>query len=137
VSRVLTASVAELRELKPAGGRLLVLRGGVVPVLAIRALQCNDLAHYVSSLNVASHLGWQAACTELLPTRRDAGQWPLLPNPDFVSGRLSGQATLCLIYYPTKLQLREARLWISVSVEKKAANQCPPLSFFRLESLFC
>jgi hypothetical protein len=84
---VLTAGVAELRELEATSGRLLVLRGGVVPVFAIRALQCDDLAHYVSSLNVASHLGWQAACTELLPTRRDAGQWPLLPNPDFLTER--------------------------------------------------
>ena len=45
VCRVLAAGVAELGELKPASGRLLVLGGGVVPVLAIRALQCNDLAH--------------------------------------------------------------------------------------------
>jgi hypothetical protein len=82
----------------------------------------------VSSLNVASHLGWQAACPELLPTRRDAGQWPLLPNPDCLSGRLSGQATLCLIYYPRFSVKREVRLWISVSVEKKAANRGPPPS---------
>ena len=43
--RVLAAGIAELRELEAAGGRLLVLGGGVVPVLAIRALQCDDLAH--------------------------------------------------------------------------------------------
>jgi hypothetical protein len=46
VIRVLAAGVAELRELEAAGGRLLVLRGGVVPVLALRALQCDDLAHW-------------------------------------------------------------------------------------------
>jgi hypothetical protein len=46
-----------------------------------------------SPSKVASHLGWQAACLELLPTRRDAGQWPLLPNPDCVTEK-SGQATL-------------------------------------------
>jgi hypothetical protein len=45
VRRVLAAGVAELAELEPAGGRLLVLRGGVVPVLAIRALEGDDLAH--------------------------------------------------------------------------------------------
>jgi len=43
---MLTAGIAELRELEAAGGRLLVLRGGVVPVLALRALQCDDLAHW-------------------------------------------------------------------------------------------
>ena len=42
---MLAALAAELTELKTASGRLLVLRGGVVPVLAIRALQCDDLAH--------------------------------------------------------------------------------------------
>ena len=74
MGRVLAAGVAELRELQTSGGRLLVLRGGVVPILAIRALEGDDLAHLFSSpSNVASHLGWQAACTEILPTRRDAG----------------------------------------------------------------
>ena len=43
--RVLAAGVAELRELQTASSRLLVLRGRVVPVLAIRALEGNDLAH--------------------------------------------------------------------------------------------
>ena len=43
--RVLAAGIAELRELKPAGGRLLVLRRRVVPVLALGALQCNNFAH--------------------------------------------------------------------------------------------
>jgi hypothetical protein len=42
---VLAAGVAELRELKPASGRLLVLRRRVVPVLARRTLQCNNFAH--------------------------------------------------------------------------------------------
>jgi hypothetical protein len=59
---MLPAGVAELRELEAASGRLLVLGGGVVPVLAIRALKSNDLAHSDKSpSNVASHLGWQAA----------------------------------------------------------------------------
>jgi hypothetical protein len=61
VVRMLPAGVAELRELQTASGRLLVLRGGIVPVLAIRALKSNDLAHNKSPSNVASHLGWQAA----------------------------------------------------------------------------
>jgi hypothetical protein len=85
---MLTAGIAKLGELEATGGGLLVLGGGVVPVFAIRALQCDDLAHCGQSpSNVASHFGWQAACTELLPTRRDAGQRPLLPNPDFLTER--------------------------------------------------
>ena len=43
--RVLAAGIAELRELKPACGRLFVLRRRVVPVLALGALQCNNFAH--------------------------------------------------------------------------------------------
>ena len=43
--RVLAAGIAKLRKLKPACGRLLVLRRRVVPVLALGALQCNDFAH--------------------------------------------------------------------------------------------
>lgn len=55
--RVLAACVAELLELQTAGRRLLVLRGGVVPVLAIRALQGYDLAHKDILSCVANHLG--------------------------------------------------------------------------------
>jgi hypothetical protein len=60
---VLAAGVAELGELKTAGGGLLVLGGGVVAVLALRALKGDDLAHCENFLSfiVASHLGWQAA----------------------------------------------------------------------------
>jgi transposase len=43
---VLAAGIAELRELETAGGRLLILGGGVVPVLAIRTLQSDNFAHY-------------------------------------------------------------------------------------------
>jgi hypothetical protein len=43
--RVLAAAVAELLELETASGRLLVLRRRVVPLLAIRALQCHDFTH--------------------------------------------------------------------------------------------
>ncbi len=59
--RVLAAGVAELRKLQTAGGDLLVLGRRVVPVLAYRALEGDDLAHWVTPI-VASHLGWQAAC---------------------------------------------------------------------------
>jgi hypothetical protein len=45
VVRVLAAGIAELRELQTAGGRLLVLRRRVIPVLALGALQCNNFAH--------------------------------------------------------------------------------------------
>ena len=43
--RVLSAETAKLVELETASGRLLVLRSGVVPVLALRALEGDDLAH--------------------------------------------------------------------------------------------
>ena len=42
---MLTTGVAELRKLETASGRLLVLRRRVVSVLALGALQCDDLAH--------------------------------------------------------------------------------------------
>ena len=77
--RMFAACVAKLGELQPACSGLLVLGRRIVPVLAIRTLQGNDLAHggyFLSSL--ASHLGWQAAClmeAEISAhlTRRDAG----------------------------------------------------------------
>src|SRR5882724_10219450 len=42
---VLAARIAELLELQTASCGLLVLGRRVVPVLAIRALECNDFAH--------------------------------------------------------------------------------------------
>ena len=59
--RVLPAGIAKLGELQPSRGCLLVLRGRIVPILTIRTLQCNDLAHNNFLSSVASHLGWQAA----------------------------------------------------------------------------
>ena len=88
VVRVLAAGIAELRELKPARGRLLVLRRRVVPVLAIRTLQGDDLAHWVllelltwPATSTGKQLGRIAATSEAsLPlrtparlTRRNAG----------------------------------------------------------------
>jgi hypothetical protein len=43
--RVLAAALAKLAEFKPAGGRLLVLRGRVVAFFALAALQCHDFSH--------------------------------------------------------------------------------------------
>jgi hypothetical protein len=40
-----SASVAELLELQPFGRLLLVLGGRVVSILAISALQCDDISH--------------------------------------------------------------------------------------------
>ena len=80
--RVLPARVAKLGELQPASGRLLVLRRRIVPVLTIRTLQCNDLAHKYFLSSVANHLGWQAAHPLKIfldPTRRDAGLRSLQP----------------------------------------------------------
>ena len=106
--RVLAAGIAELRELKPPSGRLLVLRRRVVPVLAHRTLQCDNVAHFVCSPNVASHFGWQAACLWRVDddpaplTRRDTG--PLAPaaNPELSYGKRCGQATHNLLLLSTK-----------------------------------
>jgi hypothetical protein len=48
VRLVLAAAVTELLELETAGGRLLVLRSGVIAFLALSALQCDDFPHLVS-----------------------------------------------------------------------------------------
>jgi hypothetical protein len=50
VRRVLAAGIAELGELEATGGRLLVLGGGVVPVLARGTLQGNDFPHWLNLL---------------------------------------------------------------------------------------
>ena len=42
---MLAARIAKLGELQPARGRLLVLGRRIVPVLALRTLQGNNLAH--------------------------------------------------------------------------------------------
>jgi hypothetical protein len=42
---VLAATVTELLELETAGGRLLVLRRRVIPLLALSALQCDNFPH--------------------------------------------------------------------------------------------
>src|ERR1039458_8198060 len=46
VRLVLAAAVTELLELQTAGGRLLVLRRRVIPLLALSALQCNNFPHF-------------------------------------------------------------------------------------------
>jgi hypothetical protein len=45
VRLVLAAAVTELLELETAGGRLLVLRRRVIPLLALSALQCDNFPH--------------------------------------------------------------------------------------------
>jgi hypothetical protein len=42
---VAAATLAKLLELETAGGRLLVLGGGVVALFALGALQCHDFSH--------------------------------------------------------------------------------------------
>jgi hypothetical protein len=44
--RVLAALAAELAELQPAGRGLLILGGGVIAILAIAALQRNNLSRH-------------------------------------------------------------------------------------------
>jgi hypothetical protein len=46
VRLMLAAAVTELLELETAGGRLLVLRRRVVPLLALSALQCHNFPHF-------------------------------------------------------------------------------------------
>jgi hypothetical protein len=49
---LLPAGVAKLLGFQPLGMLLLILRRGVVAVLAVPALQCNDLAHDLKNLSV-------------------------------------------------------------------------------------
>ena len=61
VRLVLAAAVTKLLELKPTGGRLLVLRRRVIPLLALSALQCDNFPHLLT-LSIPQHfLGWLAA----------------------------------------------------------------------------
>ena len=81
---MLPARVAKLGELQPSRGRLLVLRRRIVPVLTIRTLQCNDLAHDTSSLvwpTTSAGKQLVSAVGVYLPhlTRRDAGLRSLQP----------------------------------------------------------
>jgi hypothetical protein len=52
VRRVLAARVAKLLRLQPVGVLLLVLRGGVIPVLALTTLQGNDFPHFLNSFSL-------------------------------------------------------------------------------------
>jgi hypothetical protein len=51
VRRVLAARIAKLLCLQPVGVLLLVLRGGVIPVLALTTLQGNDFPHLALTPN--------------------------------------------------------------------------------------
>jgi hypothetical protein len=60
VRLVLAAAVTKLLELQTAGGRLLVLRRRVVPLLALGALQCHNFTHFsIPSRNQFSVAGSQ------------------------------------------------------------------------------
>jgi hypothetical protein len=52
MGRLLPAGVAKLLGFQPLGMLLLVLRGRVVAVLTVPALQCNDLAHDLKNLSM-------------------------------------------------------------------------------------
>lgn len=110
--RVFAAGVAELRELQTTGGGLLVLRGRVVPVLALRALQCDDLAHSSNLL-----LTWPAALAgkQLVLvghshlTRRDAGLTaPATQILSFVPGSEAVRPRIRLVLLCTKDPNRES-----------------------------
>ena len=100
--RVLAARVAELLELQTTGRGLLVLGRGVVPVLAIRTLQGNDLAHWTSSLVWPATSADKQHTVNLPTTRRDAGlMGPCCPIPDFlVRDSRAVRHTLVLTHYP-------------------------------------
>jgi hypothetical protein len=73
------------------------------------------ISRIVYSPIVASHLGWQAVC-RLIRHAATLGGYPGVMNPDCVSGRLSGQATLCLSHYLLKRRSGKAtRAGISVA----------------------
>jgi hypothetical protein len=52
VRLVLAAAVTELLELQTARGRLFVLGGCVIPLLALRALQRNNFPHFLNPSSV-------------------------------------------------------------------------------------
>jgi hypothetical protein len=52
VGRVLPARAAEFSSLQALGMLFLVLRGGVIPVLAVTTLQCNDFPHFLNSFSL-------------------------------------------------------------------------------------
>jgi len=68
--RVLAALAAELAELQPGRGGLLVLGGGVIAVLAISALQRNNLSSIVLFLFVY----FAASCREALSASKRGNQ---------------------------------------------------------------
>jgi len=105
--RMLPARVAKLGELQPSRGRLLVLRRRIVPVLTIRTLQCNDLAHDTSSLvwpttSAGKQLALQLESSPHPPdTPRRRVKVPATCIPEKL--KRDSQAvrhTLVLIYYP-------------------------------------
>jgi hypothetical protein len=111
------ARVAKLGELQPACSGLLVLGRRIVPVLALRTLQGNDLAHDTSSLMWPATSAGKQLVLQLEPfklrhlTRRNAGlMGPCCPIPEFL--KRDSQAvrhTLVLIYYPRKPVNAEAQ----------------------------
>jgi hypothetical protein len=109
---VLAAGVAELRELKPASGRLLVLRRRVVPVLARRTLQCNNFAHCLLLLSwPATSAGkqrvvWHAATQGLFAPSA---------YPELYYGKWCGQATHNLFHYPTKRRKTKGLICLTLS----------------------
>ena len=64
---VLAAAVAELLELQTTGRGLLVLGRGVVPLLALSALQCDNFPHFfiLPEFSVHSSKFIVLSCSEL------------------------------------------------------------------------
>jgi hypothetical protein len=83
---VLAAAVTKLLELETARGRLLVLRRRVVPLLALRALQRHNLAHFVlpSQSDYSAGINRQFNSQNKLPAKKKNMSigLPPLSNPD-------------------------------------------------------
>jgi len=83
---VLAATVTELRELKTLGCRLFILRCCVVPLLALRALQCHNLPHCLfltlQRFNLRSTKSSRFYCCErrssLLPPTRERSPYLII-----------------------------------------------------------
>jgi hypothetical protein len=141
VGRVLAARIAKLGELETSSRGLLVLSGRVVPVLAFRTLQADDLAHTLLLTWPATSAGKQLAIGKPAdtPRRRVTAPAALIPELSWVSdsGRPSWDPQRLrrlrpLIDYLAKQQKAEdaprapASSFISVTCRRSRAREHRP-----------
>jgi hypothetical protein len=89
VRRVLAARPAELIEFQPARRGLLILGGGVIAILAITALQRNDLSRHVPILFVY-FLGWAPGSLVRVEARISAKHLGFAEDFQLIRGSSSG-----------------------------------------------